>query len=913
MKTPNPLLQSTIHSIRPWLALPALALALIGSPSNLGATDFYSFQDGSWFDAPNTWGQLFSPGTGDNVVISHHVLFDSSSVAQSVTVGNLRLNYGWLDASGPAILTMGGSDSVFQGTNRIDGVVRNQGTVYQSDVALVVVFYDTQFENLAGATYNLYGDGNVAGGPGGPGQFDNYGLVRKSAGTGTSSLNGFVSHGGTVEVDSGTLALSGSIAGSNGTFNVMGGAVADLTGGGISAWSGQMTGSGAGQVQLNSGTLVGNPGLVLNFPAGFFQWTGGTLEGYLTNTATVTISTPNSRYFTSGGLGTFFYNQGLVQHTNDGALSLTGGSSAQFYNRASGTYEFVGDGSISGNGTFFNAGIVRKSSGTSSVISAPFDNQGGTIEVDSGLLTLSGGGISLNGVFTVAAGAAVDLTGGASPYWSGQITGSGAGQVQLNSGTLRGDSGLLLNFPARLFQWTGGVLEGHLTNTATVTISTPNSHYFTSGGPGTFFYNQGLVRHTNDGALSLTGGSSAQFYNRASGTYEFAGDGGINSDGAFYNAGTVRKSSGTSSVISAAFNNQGGTIEVDSGLLTLSGGGTSLNGVFTVAAGAAVDLTGGSMPNWSGQITGSGAGQVQLNSGTLRGDSGLVLNFPAGLFQWTGGTLEGYLTNTATVAISSGNGHYFTSGGPGTFFYNQGLVRHTNDGALSLNGGGYAQFYNQASGTYEFAGDGNINANGTFFNAGTVRKSSGISSVISAPFNNQGGTIEVDSGQLSVGSQSYFQGGGNLTFTLGGPGTNQCGQFVCGSATLGGPLNVTLANGFAPAPGNQFQVLSCSSLSGAFTSINVPTGLSVTYSNNGVFLVATGTAPVQIVNPTLSGRNFTFSFGTVSNQSYTVQRNDDLGTTNWVLYTNFTGNGSLMQVVAPVTNAAHRFFRVREP
>ena len=53
--------------------------------------------------------------------------------------------------------------------------------------------------------------------------------------------------------------------------------------------------------------------------------------------------------------------------------------------------------------------------------------------------------------------------------------------------------------------------------------------------------------------------------------------------------------------------------------------------------------------------------------------------------------------------------------------------------------------------------------------------------------------------------------------------------------------------------------------------------------------------------------------GTVSNQSYTVQRDDDLSTTNWVFYTNFTGNGSLMQVLAPVTNVTHRFFRVRQP
>jgi len=71
--------------------------------------------------------------------------------------------------------------------------------------------------------------------------------------------------------------------------------------------------------------------------------------------------------------------------------------------------------------------------------------------------------------------------------------------------------------------------------------------------------------------------------------------------------------------------------------------------------------------------------------------------------------------------------------------------------------------------------------------------------------------------------------------------------------------------------------------------------------------------PLALLHPVCVGTSFTFSFGTVSNQSYTVQHNDDLTTTNWVFYTNLTGSGSLMQVFAPATNATHRFFRVRQP
>ena len=68
--------------------------------------------------------------------------------------------------------------------------------------------------------------------------------------------------------------------------------------------------------------------------------------------------------------------------------------------------------------------------------------------------------------------------------------------------------------------------------------------------------------------------------------------------------------------------------------------------------------------------------------------------------------------------------------------------------------------------------------------------------------------------------------------------------------------------------------------------------------------------PPQML-PQFSGTGFNFGFQSVSNQSYTIQRNDDLTTTNWIIFTNFTGDGSLLQLVSPVTNAPQRFFRPR--
>ena len=160
---------------------------------------------------------------------------------------------------------------------------------------------------------------------------------------------------------------------------------------------------------------------------------------------------------------------------------------------------------------------------------------------------------------------------------------------------------------------------------------------------------------------------------------------------------------------------------------------------------------------------------------------------------------------------------------------------------------------------------------------------------------------------------TYNLTNGTLGFTL--TSLTNFGQLsVVSSVALGGPLNVNLAGGFAPSIGDQFHVVSSSGLSGTFSSVSVPAGISVTYSNNGVFLDLTGLIPVQIINTKLVGTNLLFQFPTVSGQSYTIQSNDDLTTNNWAFYTNIAGNGSVFQFQTPVMAIPpQNFFRVREP
>ena len=65
-------------------------------------------------------------------------------------------------------------------------------------------------------------------------------------------------------------------------------------------------------------------------------------------------------------------------------------------------------------------------------------------------------------------------------------------------------------------------------------------------------------------------------------------------------------------------------------------------------------------------------------------------------------------------------------------------------------------------------------------------------------------------------------------------------------------------------------------------------------------------------DPQLSGTNFTFNLPTASNQTYTVQQNSNLATTNWQFFQTITGNGSLKQFLVPTTNAQN-FFRLKQP
>ena len=70
---------------------------------------------------------------------------------------------------------------------------------------------------------------------------------------------------------------------------------------------------------------------------------------------------------------------------------------------------------------------------------------------------------------------------------------------------------------------------------------------------------------------------------------------------------------------------------------------------------------------------------------------------------------------------------------------------------------------------------------------------------------------------------------------------------------------------------------------------------------------------VVITNVMQSGATFSFGFQTYIGQSYTVQTNGDLTTTNWNFFLNTTGDGTIKQFFTPDRSTPQLFFRVREP
>ena len=463
----------------------------------------------------------------------------------------------------------------------------------------------------------------------------------------------------------------------------------------------------------------------------------------------------------------------------------------------------------------------------------------------AGTLTLSGGALELTDVANPSTATSVTLSVGA------ELTGSATLTIS-NSLT-----------------WSGGIQSG-----AGRTTIAPGAVLTLDSGGGVVLdtrtlRNEGTATVQGNGIISADYG--ARLENAANASFTLAGDaflfpGGVGATPVLENEGTFTKSGGLdSSIIGFELDNEG-SVTVNSGVLSLEGGGgaTPETGDFVAGTGATLDFTFGDYTLGAGSsVSGTGAislleanvsfggaydvlGTTAINGGTASFDGSASA---AALEQW-GGTLTGAGTLAVTgsylwvAGTQAGSGT--TTIGPGATLdiisgsevtldartlRNQGIASITSGGIDARNG---ARIENASQFTLE-ADVGLSRSSGTAVldNDGTFTKSGGTGvSPVGLELDNDG-AVTASSGTLSLrgGDGSATQMG-----TFGGSGATASVDFGLGAYDLAAGAaftgRVRLAGATVTVP----------------AAVTVPVSTSTTTTLSGGVLTGAGTL---LVNGTL--------------------------------------------------------------
>jgi hypothetical protein len=290
--------------------------------------------------------------------------------------------------------------------------------------------------------------------------------------------------------------------------------------------------------------------------------------------------------------------------------------------------------------------------------------------------------------------------------------------------------------------------------------------------------------------------------------------------------------------------NPGGTVHVrDFGTL---GATTTVNnnGGTLLLDGSLANVI-GLATNTAGFIRGTGRFRQGLNNfanGTVRVESGdhIIVDTAAptnaGVIELAGGTVQytGALSNLAGGTISGRGVFRGSAGAPG----GTGI---TNNGVMSFSAGItdiYGDVNNPAGGKIVAAGASTVTFFDDVINNGDIKTVAGSRSVFFGSVTGAGtftgtGVVELE-GDLKPGNSPAnvsFGGDVNIAATaglnieLGGAtkGTQYDALTIAGSASLSGAFEASLIDGFVPAPGQSFEIITAAGgINGTFDSINLP-------------------------------------------------------------------------------------------
>ena len=312
---------------------------------------------------------------------------------------------------------------------------------------------------------------------------------------------------------------------------------------------------------------------------------------------------------------------------------------------------------------------------------------------------------------------------------------------------------------------------------------------------GLLAYNNGELVQTGNGQLTTQG--LVEFRNQV--IFDIRNDLGfvhepLGNTGAlrpFFNTGVFKKTMGTgTSVVNARFHQDGGSVEAESGSISLTAGGVHTNASFAASPGG-VNPSGqilfggahafaGTVTTQSGGLTGLAAGgsldvQGTWNQLGLFSNAGSIVMGPSGTFVNSGlflpagggvsGALGGTLLNTASGFFSGDIAPQLPAGNGGAI----GLLDVTNRGTFTVAAGQSIQVRNF------------VNESGTVTIEGTAE--------------NDGGTFQLLGGILS-GNNGFINGD---TFVGGGPGA---ATFTPGAS----PGTMTINGAFSLLPGGVLEL-----------------------------------------------------------------------------------------------------------
>lgn len=722
--------------------------------------------------------------SGQSVIITPgYLFFTGTSILNngSISVGASN----GLDILGPTTLTLSGSGTVTMTdpNARIDGdstppAFVNQQTI-QGQGAI----------GLGALTITNSGtiNANVSGGtltvqPAEKGGMTNTGLME--AGSGSTLAIGF---------------------GSNAAFTNTGGTIEALNGGTVNLTTGTYTGGtlttagtgifttppGGANPTLNTLTNSGH----INVPSG----AAIILQGIITNNGTFTV--PGELYV---GNAATLKGSGAVDLQNGTLTLLTTGSLAN--------QEL-----IHGSGTISSVPITNQ--GT---ISA--DSKGNTLTIAGVALTntsainATGGGIlttlsnttiaNTGGTIEALTGSTINLGGTVS---GGTLTTSGTGIIQSQNGILDGTANTPTNAGKLDVSTFDLFIQGKVNNTGTIAV-----------GSGVCVILNEPATLAGSGKLTMIPGScifgSGNAFTNQS-TIEGAGTIGDSNPMPITNTGTIlaNKAKSTLYVVPDATGftntgklmvNKGSTLDINGLFNNLSTTGTLIGGTYLVTGTLGME---GSIVTNDANFTLTGAAQV-VN--TLTSTNALV----------------GLAANGSAGTLSLATGQSLTTA---TNLSNAGKLTVQTGGALTVGGS-----YTQTAGTTTV--DGSLTATTASLQKGSLVGKGTLDGTVTSSTSLTAGDSSTKPGKLTV-TGSYTQNPtGTLNVSIGGTGT--FGELaVSNGVSLGGTLSIKLINGFVPAIGDSFTIVTGSAVSGQFatvkgTSINSGEHFEVNYNATNVTL-----------------------------------------------------------------------------